>query len=139
MNNKDKKSGAPRAAAKAKRKINPIVLIVAVGLALVLALGGTLVTVGIINEANSVVSYNGIYVSRGVATYLAATYKYDHIKGLNQTVDEGIIVDDNPYFWGMESSEGETFGDGLRSATENYIRGVVIGSYLFDSVTALTA
>ena len=137
--NKENSKAVKNPPHKVKRKINPIVLIVSIGLALVLLLGGALVTVGIINEASSVVSYNGVYVSRGVASYLASTYKYDHIKSLNKTVTDGTLVDDSMYFWNTEISEGVTYGDELALATENYIRGVVIGSYLFDSLSSLSS
>lgn len=139
MKSKDNKSGVGKIPEKTKRKINPVILVVSLGLALVLIFGVSLVSIGLIKEANAVVSYNGVYVSRGVASYLASTYKYDHIRLLNQSFTDDTVVDDNPFFWAREDTEGVTYGDGLKRATENYIRGVVIGSYLFDSVSSLSS
>lgn len=129
----------PAAEKPGKKRINPIILIIAVGLAIVIVLGAVLVTVNIVNEVNSVVAFNGVYVSRGVASYLAATYKYEHIKMLNRTVGDSVDVKDSMSFWNSEISDGVTYGDELISAAENYIRGVVIGSYLFDSTSSLTS
>lgn len=119
---------------------NPMVIIVAAVLALIILLGGTLILINVVTEAQAVVSYDGVYVSRGVASYLAATYKYDHvtIELKKELAIKGITFRDTPEFWAKSSDAGISYGDGLKKATEDYIRGVVVGSYLFDSISALT-
>jgi len=116
------------------RKIIPI--IIGSLLALAILFGAVLGTVALVREANSVVSYNGITVSRGVASYLASTYKATFISSLRST---GVIVSDAQFFWNKvaEGYEDTTYGDLLRRDGEKYIRGVLVRAYLFDRYSSL--
>ncbi len=116
------------------RKIIPI--IIGSLLALAILFGAVLGTVALVREANSVVSYNGITVSRGVASYLASTYKATFISSLRST---GVIVSDAPFFWNKvaEGYEDTTYGDLLRRDGEKYIRGVLVRAYFFDRYSSL--
>ena len=58
---------------KNTKRILPI--IICSFLALLLVFGIVLGTIALIKEMRSVVSYNGVRIDKGVASYLAATYK----------------------------------------------------------------
>ncbi len=116
------------------RKIIPIVICSM--LAAVLIFGAALGIATALREANSVVSYNGVTVDRGVASYLISTYKATYISSLRAS---GVFVTDAPFFWEKvaEGYSDTTYGDLLRRECERYVRSVAVCAYLFDRYSSL--
>ena len=106
----------------------------AVFLSLVLTVGIVFGAVGIAKGQSSVMRYKGIYLSDGVSSYLATTYKYDFMSSLTRS---GVECYDSPYFWESESDDGRKWAEVLADNTERYLKRVMIGSYLFDRNTRL--
>ena len=118
-----------------KKKPNPLFLTVVITVALALLFGAVMGIILAVRNARAVVSYGGVRMDKGVASYLAATYKDIYIKKL---IDNQIYAYDHEEFWKEEYEEGVTFGELLRSETENYIRSVAVGAYLFDRYSTLS-
>ena len=108
----------------------------AIFLSLVLLVGAIIGTVSIIKNSRSVMSYKGIYVSGGVANYLASSYKYSYMSTLRKI---GINCTDSESFWQSKAEGGKTYGELLSENTDRYLKSVLVGSYLFDRNTKLTA
>ncbi len=111
------------------------IIFTAAFLGAVLLVGIIFGTVGIVKNSCSVMKYKGIHVTEGVANYLATSYKYDFMSMLKR---QGIDSYDSYYFWQSETKDGKTWGEILAESTEEYIKRVVIGSYLFDKNTRLS-
>lgn len=118
-----------------KKKPNPLFLTVVITVALALLFGAVMGIILAVRNARAVVSYGGVRMDKGAASYLAATYKDIYIKKL---IDNQIYAYDHEEFWEEEYEEGVTFGELLRSETENYIRSVAVGAYLFDRYSTLS-
>ena len=106
-------------------------------LGVVMLFGIVLGTVKIIKNTSAVMIYKGVALSEGVANYLAATCKYKFMSGLTAS---GIDNFDDPVFWQSKADGSDkTYGELLREETEAYIKRIMVGSYLFDSYTSLSA
>ena len=88
---------------------NVLIIVLAAVLGAIILLGVVLGTIAIVSEANAAISYGGVRVKRGVAAYLASTYKASYTKE----------------------------ADKLEASTEEYIRRVVAAAYLFDRASSL--
>lgn len=104
-------------------------------LGIVLLVGIIFGAIGIARNNGSVMIYKGIYLKDGVASYLAASFKYDFMSTLKRS---GVDCYDSDYFWQSETEDGKTWGEVLADNTEKYIQRVLVGSYLFDKNTRLT-
>ena len=133
---KEKKTNKGTDGSTRERSKRLIIISVSVFIGLVLLFGIVLGTVSIIRTSSAAMSYRGATVSLPVANYLASVAKYNLMTSL---ASRGVEVEDTPEFW-ASSPEGEntTYGLMLRSGTEEYIRRVLVGSYLFDKNTSLT-
>lgn len=118
-----------------RKRLNPLFLTVVITVALALIFGAVMGIILAVRNARAVVSYGGVRMDKGVASYLAATYKDIYIEKLN---DNQIYAYDHEEFWSEEYEDGVTFGELLRSETENYIRSVAVGAYLFDRYSTLS-
>ena len=107
----------------------------AVFLGLILLTGIVLGALSIIRDALSVMNYKGIYLYEGMANYLSASYKNDFMATLKKA---GINCYDDERFWRKKSESGKTYGEILKENTEEYIKSVLVGSYLFDRNTRLS-
>ena len=101
----------------------------------VLLVGIILGTIAIVRNTRSVMIYKGVYLEKGVANYLSASYKYDFMSALRKS---GVECYDSEDFWQSDAGDGRTYGDILVENTEKYIKSVMVGSYLFDKNTRLT-
>lgn len=110
-----------------------LIVLVSVFVGAVVLFGAVFGIIAAVRNARAAMKYRSTYLSAGVASYLASTYKTDFIKGL------GIEVTDTPDFWNSEYKDGISYADTLRQETERYIRNVVAGSYLFDRYATLTS
>lgn len=121
------------------KKVIPIVVISL--LVVVLLFGIILGTISLIKEAGSVMSYGGVTVSPGVASYLISTYKTTHIESVKkELIGTGIQFMDTETFWAETKEGGDiTYGDELISECTSFVKGTLICAYLFDRVASLTA
>ncbi|MBR7116440.1 MAG: hypothetical protein IKC87_01870 [Clostridia bacterium] len=97
-----------------KRKINTkliLPVVICSLLAVLIVFGSVMGIIALVKELGSVVSYGGITVDRGVASYLVSTFKSNY------------SGDDDKY----------------SEALDKYIRSVVSAAYLFDKTVGLTA
>lgn len=92
------------------KKVLPILVCSLLGLLIVF--GIVLGTIAIVKEAKSVVSYRGVRVDKGVAAYLASTYKAAYKGDKDDTA-------------------------ALDAAIEQYIRRIVVAAYLYDRTSKL--
>ena len=109
---------------------NPILMTVAITLAFVILLGAVAGIIIGVREARALVSYGGVRIEESAAAYLATTFKTS-FKGKYNAVD-------HPEFWAGEYENGMTYGELLEKETEEYIRSVAVGAYLFDRYATLT-
>lgn len=124
MNDKAIKEGRPRTARIA-------IIFASVFLSLVLLFGAVIGTVTIVRNSRAVVKYGGLLIDEGVASYLAATHKRAFMTSLGEAYD----TED---FWSRPYDKGRgTNGEALIRSTEEYIRGIAVGAYLFDRYTSL--
>ena len=108
----------------------------AIFLSAVLLAGAVIGVVSIVKSARSVMSYKGIYLSEGEANYLAASYKYSFMSALRKY---GVNCTDTESFWQRKADGGKTYGEILTENTDRYIKSVLVGSYMYDRNTKLTA
>ncbi len=121
---------------KNKTEANPkrtVTVLVSVFLSVILVFGLTLGAVYAVRVLGSVVTYNGMHMDKGVATYLAVTNKNFFMSKL------GFAAQDTPVFWATDATDGKTYGELLSEDTEEYIRFVMLGSYRFDRSRGLTS
>lgn len=134
MKNKvQKKNVKPPSQVGAKEKGRPknkLVIIIAALVAAVLIFGIVMLVVGIIRDRDVAMEYEGVYVKRGEAAYLAATFKSSFINTYR--------LRDTPEAWASEYSEGVSWGDVLKQKTEEYIRQITFGARLFDSIATMS-
>ena len=116
-----------------KARPNLLIIIIAIVLSLLLIFGIVLGTVLIVREVTSVASFGGIYIDEGVASYLAASFKYSYLVALGEDAFDGEL------FWQQEMDDGVTYGEMLEKETESYIRGILVGAYLYNMTKSLSA
>ena len=121
------------------KKVIPIVVISL--LVIVMALGIVLGVISLVKEAGAVMSYGGVTVSPGVASYLISTYKTTHIELIKRSlIGTGVQFMDTETFWAEKMLDSDmTYGEDLIQSTASYVKSVVVCAYLFDRVTSLTA
>ena len=128
-----KKENENRGNTGEKKRPNLLLLIVAISLVVLFVFGIVLGGVLIAREVGSVASFKGVYIDEGVACFLASTFKYQYLVALGEDAFDGEL------FWQKEIEEGKTYGDMLKEECENYIRGIAVGTYLYNMVKSLSA
>lgn len=118
-----------------ERSKKVFIIFTAAFLGTILLVGIIFGTIGIVRNSRTVMKYKGVYVYEGVASYLASSYKYDFMSALTRN---GIDCYDSVYFWQSQAEDGKTWGEVLSQNTEEYIKQVIVGSYLFDKNTRLS-
>ena len=131
MKNNTKRAKALTSAERSKRVF---VIFCALFLSCILTVGIIFGAVGLARNSSAVMRYKGIYLKEGVASYLAASYKYDFMSSLTKS---GYECYDTPDFWASSADGTKIYGEVLKENTERYIKRVMIGSYLFDRNTRL--
>ena len=117
---------------KDKKRPNLLLTVVAISLAVLLVFGLVLGGILIAREIWSVASFGDVYIDEGVACFLASSFKYQYLVAL------GEEAFDSELFWQKESEGGKTYGDMLQEECENYIRGVLVGAYLYNMTKSLS-
>ncbi len=113
-----------------KRTKRAILISASLLLAAVMIFGAGIGIVTFVRDRRAVVRYGGVTVDRGVASYLASTYKSTYM-----AANPGAR--DTEEYWG-EYVGDKTRGEFLSESTEEYVRAVVASAYLFDRYATLT-
>lgn len=129
MKKDDRKAIEPK-----KRNRKKILLtIVCIFLGLVLVFGITLgIMIGVKN-ARAVVYLDGATLETQEASFFAAYYKYRFI---TEYASKGAY--DGEDFWNSKFDENTTYGELLSKGTLEYLKSVLVTSYLFDSYSSLS-
>ena len=112
-------------------KIWKIVIAAVLGIALLL--GAALGTVSAVKRAGAVMAYRGITVSDGVYAYLSLAAKTAFLS------ENGVSYYRAESFFRTAAEDGETYADKCRAAVEQYVREIVVASYLYDRYASLTS
>ena len=90
-----------------------------------------------VKKSKSAVIYKGQSMSVEVASFFASYYKYIYMTMLSRNGVQN--VEDSPGFWNSEAEDGKTYLELLSQGTEEYIKQVVVGNYLYDRYGKLTS
>ena len=88
--------------------------------------------VGIVNDRNAVVKYDGVSLTEAELNYFVSYCKYDILKNNKN-------YSDTPEFWDSKTAYGTKYSEILAYSTEKYIRELVIMNYIFDKYSRLTS
>lgn len=118
--------------AKIKRNKRIFLIVIASLLTAVLIFGAVYGILSAIKRDRATAIYEGITIDKGVTNYLAATYKSSYMKSIGEAYD-------TPEFWATKpATSNKTYGESLKEDTEEYIRSVIIGAYLFERYSELS-
>ena len=110
-----------------------VLIFVCIFMSVVLLGGAIFGTVYAVRAANAALEYNGVRMSSSAANYFASYAKGQYLAELRGV--EG--AEDTEAFWNSYARGTTTHGDNMKKYVENYLRMVVAGCYLFDSVSHL--
>ncbi len=129
-----KNDGGP----KGKKNVLLIVVSAVVGLALIL--GTVLGIINFLDARNAVMEYEGVRMDEKVASYLVSVYKPVYLAELKNPGKRNIsYATDSEEFWSMQDPDGSgTFGEGFKRASEQYLKEILVGTYLYDKNTKMT-
>lgn len=114
-----------------------LIVFVSVFLALAVILAAVLGIVSGVKKSQAVAIYKGQSMNVEVASFFASYYKYTYMTLLKNS---GVLeVEDSPGFWNSEASDGKKYIDYLSEGTEEYIKQVLVGNYLYDRYGRLTS
>ena len=122
-NNKKEKSG--------KRTL---LVFVAAFLSLALILGATLGIISVVKRSNSVVSYDGVTMTKPVAAFFISRFKVTYISALRAS---GVNAVDTADFWASKDESGESYGEKFEAKALQYLKEIVSTAYLFDRYAGL--
>ena len=111
-----------------------LVIFIAVFLSLALAFGATLGIITAVKAAGSVVSYEGITMSKPVASFFVSRFKVEYLSALRAT---GVNAADTEAFWTSKDDTGATYGEKFNSLAVQYLKEIVSTAYLFDRYSGL--
>jgi hypothetical protein len=112
-----------------------LLIFVAAFLALALVFGATLGIITAIKRANSVVSYDGVTMTKPVASFFISRFKVEYISALRAS---GVNALDTPAFWASNDDSGEEYGEKFKALAVQYLKEIVSTAYLFDRYSGLT-
>lgn len=133
MSNKKKTVNSNVQKAPKKKNERFVLIFVCIFMSVVLLGGAIFGTVYAVRAANSALEYNGVRMSKSAANYFASYAKGQYLAELRGV--EG--AEDTEEFWNSYARGTTTHGDAMKKYVENYLRMVVVGCYLFDSVSHL--
>ncbi len=111
-----------------------LIIFVSVFLSLAIVLGATLGIIAIVKSARSVVSYEGVTMTKPVASFFISRFKVEYISALRAS---GVNALDTPAFWAAKDDTGTTYGESFRALAEQYLKEIVATAYLFDRYAKL--
>lgn len=123
-----------------KKKKNVLLIIVSAVVGLALTLGIVLGIINFIDARNAIMEYEGVRMDEKVASYLVSVYKPTYIADLKNPQKRNIsYASDSEEFWSMQDPEGSgTFGEGFKRASEQYLKEILVGTYLYDKNTKMS-
>ena len=89
---------------KEKPKKHALLVFVAAFLSLALIFGATLGVIAIVKRANSVVSYDGVTMTKPVASFFVSRFKVSYLSALRAS---GVNAVDTDEFWASADESGE--------------------------------
>ncbi len=113
-----------------------IIIAVSILLGALIIFGTTLGIITGVRRSRYVISLKGEGIDKGVASFLAASYKSTYMAALRQN---GVNVSDTDAFWSTEVYNGNTYGDYLAYETEQYMKEILAASVIFDETSRLTS
>ena len=120
-----------------KKKNNFLKIFVCSFVAVVLVFGLVLGIIMMVNDANAVVSFEGVTMDEEVTSFFVTLNKNQYIRVLNSSQVED--VSDNHFFWNRDAGAGKTYGQLLIEDTKKFISLVMVTNYIFDSQRGLTS
>lgn len=119
-----------------KKKDNKMLIFICIFMSAVLFAGAIFGTVFAVRNANAVIEYNGVRMTRGVANYFASYAKAIY---LNSQLADVEGAEDTPEFWNTPQMGTKTYGEGMTEYVREYLVAVVAGAYLYDSAARLNS
>ncbi len=135
MSNKKKKR-VNKKIQENNRKSKFLLIFVCIFLAIILALALIFGISSAIKKARAAAMYKNVYMDTEVVAFFLSRYKSIYMTSLSAAGVQG--VEDAPGFWNKVAEGEKTYGDLLIEGGHGYIRGVIIGNYIFDKYASLT-
>lgn len=117
-----------------KKGSRALVIFIAAFLSLALIFGATLGIISAVKRVRSVVSYEGITMSKPVAAFFISRFKVEYISALRSS---GVNASDTEAFWASKDDTGATYGEKFSALAEQYLKETVATAYLFDRYSKL--
>lgn len=111
-----------------------LIIFVAVFLSLALVFAATLGIIAIVKNASSVVSYEGVTMTKPIASFFISRFKVEYISALRAS---GVNASDTEVFWASKDDTGAAYGEKFRTLAEQYLKEIVATAYLFDRYSKL--
>ncbi len=119
-----------------KHKI-PLIL-VSVLLSIALIAGIIFGTIALVRESRAVLSYHGVVVDEGMYAYFASIYKGTFSDKCKTEYGEKNAADTPVFFRQTEAESGKTYGELFEESLDEYVRSLIVSSYLFDRTVGLS-
>ena len=114
------------------------ILISCIFLAIALVLGVVFGTVSLVKNNRAVLSYHGVTVDEPMYRYFASTYKGTFIQNLKTLYGVTDAGDSEAFFKQIDPETGKSYGALFEQNLEEYVRTLLISSYLFDRSIGLS-
>ena len=109
---------------------------IAAFLALVLIVGLIFGVRAIVRDRNSVLKYDGEYLTEAEVSFFASYYKKQLMTDLSK---KGISAVDTEDFWNTSYMPvARTYGDYLKTETEKYLKNIIVANRIFDKYDYLS-
>lgn len=140
MSEKNIKAAGESVAAKAnlkeKKNDKKLLIFICIFMSAVIITGAIFGTVYAVRDANAAFEYNGVRMSSGVAKYFSS---YAKALYLNSELADVEGAADTEEFWNTPEMGTKTYGEGMIEYVNQYLAGIVVGCYLYDSVASLNS
>ncbi len=123
-----KKDNRKASEPKKRNRKKVLLIVVCIFVGIILVFGITLGTIIGVKNAKAVVSLDGATLDEGEANFFAAYYKYRFI---TEYASKGAY--DGEDFWNSKFDEKTTYGELLENGMLEYVKSILVMSYLFDS------
>ena len=125
---------AAKESATEKKIDRKLLIFICIFMSTVLVAGVIFGTVFAVRNANAVLEYNGVRMTRGVANYFSS---YAKALYLNTELSDVEGAEDTAEFWNSPEMGTKTYGEGMIEYVREYLAGIVVGCYLYDSAARL--
>ena len=114
------------------------ILISCILVAIALVLGAVFGTVSIVKRTRAVLSYHGTTVDQPMYRYFASIYKGTFIQNLKTLYGIKDAQDTESFYAKTNPETGKSYGTLFEESLEEYVRTLLISSYLFDRSIGLS-